>query len=69
MSFTILKAAINKLEERQQIELMTEMGERMNRIRTEGERFSLEVHEVGDELRPPMSTIPAYRRRRAALAS
>jgi glucosyl-3-phosphoglycerate synthase len=69
MSFTILKAAINKLEERQQIELMTEMGERMNRIRTEGERFSLEVHEVGDELRPPMSTIPAYRRRRAALVS
>jgi glucosyl-3-phosphoglycerate synthase len=65
MSFVILKAAITKLEERQQIELMTEMGERMNRIRAEGERFSLEVREVGDEIRPPMSTIPAYRRRRA----
>jgi glucosyl-3-phosphoglycerate synthase len=69
MSFVILKAAITKLEERQQIELMTEMGERMNRIRAEGERFSLDVHEVGDEIRPPMSTIPAYRRRRAELTS
>ncbi|RPH35633.1 MAG: glucosyl-3-phosphoglycerate synthase, partial [Chloroflexi bacterium] len=65
MSFTILKAAITKLEERQQIELMTEMGERMNRIRVEGERFRLEVHEVGDEIRPPMISIPAYRARRS----
>jgi glucosyl-3-phosphoglycerate synthase len=69
MSFVILKAAISKLEERQQIELMTEMGERMNRIRVEGERFTLDVHEVGDEIRPPMNTIPAYRRRRAELSS
>jgi glucosyl-3-phosphoglycerate synthase len=65
MSFVILKAAITKLEERQQIELMTEMGERMNRIRAEGTRFSLDVHEVGDEIRPPIVTIPAYRARRA----
>ena len=65
MSFTILKAAITKLEERQQIELMTEMGERMNRIRVEGDRFRLEVHEVGDEIRPPMISIPAYRARRS----
>jgi hypothetical protein len=48
---------------------MTEMGERMNRIRVEGERFTLDVHEVGDEIRPPMSTIPAYRRRRAEMSS
>jgi glucosyl-3-phosphoglycerate synthase len=69
MSFVILKAAISKLEERQQIELMTEMGERMNRIRAEGDRFSLDVREVGDEIRPPMSTIPDYRRRRAEVTS
>jgi glucosyl-3-phosphoglycerate synthase len=69
MSFVILKAAITKLEERQQLELMTEMGERMNRIRADGERFTLDLQDVGDEIRPPMSTIPAYRRRRAELAS
>ncbi len=65
MAFVILKAAITKLEERQQIELMTEMGERMNRIRVESGRFSLDVHDVGDEIRPPMISIPAYRARRA----
>jgi glucosyl-3-phosphoglycerate synthase len=69
MSFTILKAAFTKLEERQQIELMTEMGERMNQIRVEGARFTLDVHEVGDEIRPPMISIPAYRARRRERAS
>ncbi len=69
MSFVILKAAITKLEERQQIELMTEMGERMKQIRVEGQKFSLDVREVGDEIRPPMSSIPAYRARRAELRS
>ena len=67
MSFVILKAAITKLEERQQIELLTEMGEAMKQIKVEGERFSLDIREVGDEIRPPMGTIPAYRARRAEL--
>jgi dissimilatory sulfite reductase (desulfoviridin) alpha/beta subunit len=62
-----LKAAITKLEERQQIELLTEMGETMKQIKVEGERFTLDITEVGDEIRPPMSTIPAYRARRAEL--
>ena len=69
MSFVILKAAITKLEERQQIELMTEMGERMKQIRVQGERFSLDIREVGDEIRPPMNTIPAYRARRGEVNS
>ena len=33
MAFVILKAAITKLEERQRIELLTDMGERMKQIR------------------------------------
>jgi hypothetical protein len=37
----------------------------MNRIRVEGGRFRLDVHEVGDEIRPPMISIPAYRLRRS----
>jgi glucosyl-3-phosphoglycerate synthase len=69
MSFVILKAAITKLEERQQIELLTEMGETMKQIRVEETRFSLDIREVGDEIRPPMSSIPAYRARRAELRS
>jgi glucosyl-3-phosphoglycerate synthase len=68
MAFVILKAGITKLEERQRIELLTEMGERMKQIRKDGDRFSLDVREVGDEIRPPMNTIPAYLARRKELS-
>ena len=68
MAFVILKAGITKLEERQRIELLTDMGERMKQIRQEGDRFSLDVREVGDEIRPPMNTIPAYLARRRKLS-
>jgi glucosyl-3-phosphoglycerate synthase len=68
MAFVILKAGITKLEERQRIELLTDMGERMKQIRQEGDKFSLEVREVGDEIRPPMNTIPAYLARRKELS-
>jgi glucosyl-3-phosphoglycerate synthase len=69
MSFTILRAAITKLEERQQIELLTEMGASMKQIKVEQERFTLDIRDVGDEIRPPMSSIPAYRARRSELRS
>jgi hypothetical protein len=45
------------------------MGETMKQIRVEETRFSLDIREVGDEIRPPMSSIPAYRARRAELRS
>jgi len=68
MSFVIMKAAIAKLEERHRIELLTDMGERMKQIRVDGDRFTLDVREVGDEVRPPMNTIAAYLARRKELA-
>jgi nucleotide-binding universal stress UspA family protein len=67
MSFTILQAAISKLEERHRIELLTEVGRGMKVIGQEKDRFSLEVREVADAVRPPMRTIPAYQERRKAL--
>ena len=39
----------------------------MKLIAQERDRFSLEVREIGDELRPPMRTIPAYVERRKHL--
>ena len=68
MSFTILQAAIRKLEERHRLELLTEMGRGMKLIGRDGDRFNLEVRQIGDELRPPIKTIPAYMERRRALA-
>ncbi|MEX0710498.1 MAG: glucosyl-3-phosphoglycerate synthase [Chloroflexota bacterium] len=67
MSFTILQAVIGKLEERHRIELLTEVGRGMKVIGQEKDRFNLEVREVGDVLRPPMRTIPAYLERRRSL--
>jgi hypothetical protein len=69
MSFVILQAAMRKLEERHRIELLTELGHGMKLIRQDGDRFSLEVREIGDQLRPPMRSIPAYQEKRRALKS
>lgn len=68
MSYVILQGAIRKLEERHRIELLTEVGRGMKLINQERQRFNLEVREIGDELRPPMQTIPAYQERRRSLA-
>ena len=67
MSYVILQGAIRKLEERHRIELLTEVGRGMKLIVQEKDRFNLEVREIGDALRPPMRTVPAYQERRKAL--
>ena len=67
MSFTILQAAISKLEERHRIELLTEVGRGMKVIGQEKDGFSLEVREVADAVRPPMRSVPAYVERRKSL--
>jgi glucosyl-3-phosphoglycerate synthase len=67
MSYVILQGAIRKLEERHRIELLTEVGRGMKLINQDKDRFNLEVREIGDELRPPMKTVPAYQERRRSL--
>lgn len=67
MAYVILQGAIRKLEERHRIELLTEVGRGMKLINQEKDRFNLEVREIGDELRPPIKTIPTYQERRRSL--
>ena len=67
MAYVILQGAIRKLEERHRIELLTEVGRGMKVIKADAEQFSLEVLEIGDAIRPPMSTVPAYLERRKQL--
>ncbi len=67
MAYVILQGAIRKLEERHRIELLTEVGRGMKLINTGKENFNLEVREIGDEIRPPMTSIPAYVERRRSL--
>ena len=67
MAYVILQGAIRKLEERHRLELLTEVGRGMKLINTGKDNFNLEVREIGDEIRPPMVTIPAYAERRRSL--
>jgi len=67
MSYVILQGAIRKLEERHRIELLTEVGRGMKLINTSKDQFNLEVREIGDEIRPPIVSIPAYLARRKTL--
>ncbi len=67
MSYVILLAAIRKLEERHRIELLTEVGRGMKLINQGPDHFNLEVREIGDELRPPINSVPAYLERRRQL--
>ena len=67
MAYVILQGAIRKLEERHRLELLTEVGRGMKVINTGKDHFNLEVLEIGDEIRPPMTSIPAYVERRRAL--
>jgi hypothetical protein len=39
----------------------------MKLINTGKDHFNLEVREIGDEIRPPMVSVPAYLERRKAL--
>jgi hypothetical protein len=63
----ILQGAIRKLEERHRIELLTEVGRGMKLINTGKDHFNLEVREIGDQIRPPIASVPAYLERRKAL--
>ena len=66
MSYVILQAAIRKLEDRHRLELLTEVGRGMKLIKQDKDTFSLEVREIGDQMRPPMNTVPAYLEKRKA---
>jgi nucleotide-binding universal stress UspA family protein len=67
MAYVILQGAIRKLEERHRLELLTEVGRGMKLINTGKDHFNLEVREIGDEIRAPIISVPAYAERRKRL--
>ena len=64
MAFVILQAVMKRLEERGHTRLMGEVGSSMKLPRSSTNRLSLEVIDLADTERPPMSRIPEYRRKR-----
>ncbi len=64
MAFAIIQVVVRRLEDRHKIRLLEEVNKTMNLIRYEPGRFYLEMVEVRERERPPMITIPEYRRKR-----
>jgi glucosyl-3-phosphoglycerate synthase len=64
MAFVIMQAVMKRLEERGKTQLLGELGTSMKLPRSTGHELSLDVFDLADIERPPMSRIPEYRRKR-----
>ncbi len=68
MAFAIVQVVMTRLGERAGAALAEQMNTAMKLISVNG-GLSLDVREVREVERPPIATVPAYRRRRAALSA
>jgi nucleotide-binding universal stress UspA family protein len=60
MAFAIMQVALKRLGDRHRIHLLEEINRSMKLIHYGSDRFFLEVMEIGDWERPPISGIPEY---------
>lgn len=65
MSFAIIQVVIHKLEARKGLELLEDVNKTMKLIRYTNERFSLDVQEINEQSRPPIITLPEYKKAQA----
>lgn len=63
MSFAIIQAVIRKLERKYKQNILENVNTTMKLIRYEQERFFLDVEEIAEKERPPMTTLEEYRQR------
>jgi len=63
MSFAIIQVIARRLEDRYKIQLLEEMNKTMNLIHYETKRLYLEAVEIIEHERPPMATLPEYRKK------
>jgi len=67
MAFAIVQVVMTRVAEAAQAPIVEQMNRAMKLISTD-DGLSLEVHEVREHERPPMITVPAYRRGRGLTA-
>lgn len=63
MSFAIIQTVLRKLEPRYERAIIEDVNKTMKLIRREGGGYFLEVEEVAEHERPPMSSLAAYQER------
>jgi glucosyl-3-phosphoglycerate synthase len=65
MAFAIIQVVIRRLEQRQRMHLLEPINHTMKLIQQANEEvFQIEIRAIHDHERPPMATIPEYRRQR-----
>mgnify|MGYP001814309897 FL=1 len=64
MAFSIMQAVMKRLDERGTRPRLAEMGTSMKLPRSSAHKLSLDVIDLAEIERPPMSRIPEYRRKR-----
>jgi len=65
MAFALVQVILSRLEEHARVHLIQDVNRSMKLIRFAPGQLSLDVREVRDVERPPIRTVPAYRRARA----
>jgi glucosyl-3-phosphoglycerate synthase len=60
MAFAIMQVAVKRLGDRHRIHLLEEVNRSMKLIHYNSDRFFLDVREIGDWERPPMTSIAEY---------
>jgi glucosyl-3-phosphoglycerate synthase len=61
MSFAIIQVVIERLQQKNRIELMDEVNRSMKLIKPQKKSYALELKPIHDQERPPIISIPAYR--------
>jgi nucleotide-binding universal stress UspA family protein len=64
MSFAIIQVFMQRLQEKNRIQLLEEVNQSMKLIKSRGRTYALEVKEIREHERPPIITLPEYRARR-----
>ncbi len=66
MAFAILQVVMQRLQEKNRIQVMDEVNRSMKLIKPQRKGYTLELKPIHDRERPPMITIPEYRAQQAA---
>jgi nucleotide-binding universal stress UspA family protein len=69
MSFAIIQVIVRRLEDRHKIRLLEEVNKTINQIHYAPQQLHLEAAEIRERERPPMVTLPEYRRQQGLLSA
>jgi len=69
MAFAIIQVVMQRLEEKNRVQLLDEVNRSMKLIQYRRRAYALEVKEIQDRERPPIMTIPEYQVKRRAPSS